>query len=207
MKLRKLLILFLSAVLLFSLCACASEPVVLSESEITALRETYPTIDTIPNGGISFEQAIYSFGSIVIAEVSGDWETSYSRAYLPLTVEKVLYENDTLSQGDEIRIFQGSTQLSSFEYYDVKLGGRYIFFISPGQDNSAYYDDSVFGGSITAAAYITEGDYVLPTAENGPFAEQEGYALASYEEVLPKLIKAAQKANENKTREEILYAE
>ena len=33
------------------------------------------------------------------------------------------------------------------------------------------------------------------------------FPLASYEEALPKLIKAAQKANENKTREEIPYAE
>lgn len=210
---------FLTAVLLLSLCACAPEPMVLSESEISVLRESYPTVDTLAHSSISFDQAFYLSCAIITAEVSDDWEIvvdpplpaqtdgvyPYSGSgpvYLPITVEKVLYGDGTVAEGDKIRIFLGSSQFFS-GYEAARVGGRYVFFITHGKDNSAYYDETVFGGSLITTAYITEDEYILPATLNNAFDEHEGYSLASYEEILPTLVKDAQKAIKGKTAEDI----
>lgn len=214
---RRFFLITLAAIFLLTLCSCAPEPVILSESEISVLRASYPAADTLSHGSASFEQAFYLSCAIVTARMNGGLEfgrrdaryneelypRSDAQIYLPITIDKVLYGDGTLSEGDEIRIFLGSEQF--FSAYDAFAEGRqYIFFVTPGQDNSAYYDDTVFGGGEIFSAYITDDGYILPVTENGAFAAHEGYSLTSYEEALPKLIKAAQRANKGKTREEIL---
>ena len=129
----------------------------------------------------------------------------HAGVYLPVTINKVLHGDGVLSEGDEIRIYLGSGQF--FSAYDAFTEGRqYIFFVTPGQDISAYYDDTVFGGGEIFSAYITDDGYILPVTEKGPFETHKGYSLDSYEDALPTLIKTAQKATRNKTREEILYS-
>jgi len=215
---RRIFLIILTAILLLSTCSCAPEPTILSESEISALRESYPVADTLSHGAVSFEQAFYLSCAIVTAEMNDDLEFGKRNArynkdlypltnagvYLPITIDKVLHGDGTLSEGDEIRIYLGSGQF--FYAHDAFTEGRqYIFFIAPGRDNSAYYDDTVFGGGEIFSAYITDDGYILPVTEKGPFETHKGYSLDSYEDALPKLIKAAQKATRNKTREEILY--
>lgn len=216
---RRFFLITLTAILLLSACSCAPEPVILSESEISVLRESYPVADTLSHGSVSFEQAFYLSCAIVTAEMNnglefGRRDAKYNKelypsihagVYLPVTINKVLHGDGVLSEGDEIRIYLGSGQF--FSAYDAFTEGRqYIFFVTPGQDISAYYDDTVFGGGEIFSAYITDDGYILPVTEKGPFETYKGYSLDSYEDALPTLIKAAQKATRNKTREEILYS-
>ena len=71
---RRFFLITLTSVLLLSICSCAPEPVILSESEISVLRESYPVADTLSHGSVSFEQAFYLSCAIVTAEMNNGLE-------------------------------------------------------------------------------------------------------------------------------------
>ena len=220
-----LLVLFVIIIALFS-CACASapEPDILSEAEIEALREEYPLEDysSTFSPSVSFNAMMTISNAIAIIEVTDDWYTrtetispvgdldapfsnSLTCTYLPVKIEKLLYSDGTLEEGDEISLFFGSTIFfSNLDTYGV--GDRFLCFIGC-EEGAAYYDDTVYGCSNMMSAYITEDEYILSVDSKGPFKEFTGYSLDSYCEGLPKQIKAAKKAIKGKTPIEVLYSE
>ena len=207
-KCKQLISFFPVLTLLISLCACAAkpEPVILSAEEVEALRETYPLEDSmVMASSATFDYAFSKSNAVAVVEVIDEWEirsmansplsavngpplSTDGPAYLPVKINKILYSDGSLEEGDEINMFFGSTLF--FDDRDAyPVGGRFLCFIGEPGESSVYYDDTVHSCNLQMSAYLTPDDHILSITHKGPFVDYTGYALDSYAVELEELIK------------------